>query len=163
MLVSTLASAISLAQWGAGGGTIPGTVKDTTGAVIPNAKLTILHIDTGRATTTESNRNGFFSTPPISIGRYKIRVEAAGMKAWEGEVVLETGAIAEVNPMLSAGQVNETVVVSETIPLVTATDPTDASTRDSTRIKELPLNGRDLNTLFGDLTPGVEPGCAVNG
>ena len=163
MLVSALASAIGFAQSSAGGGSIQGTVKDTTGAVIPNSRLTILHIDTGRATKTESNRDGFFSTPPISIGRYKIRVEAAGMKAWEGEVVLETGSIAEVNPKLSAGEVSQTVIVSETIPLVTATDPTDASTLDSTRIKELPINGRDLNTLLGDVTPGVEPVIDVNG
>src|SRR6266566_4803223 len=163
MLVSALASAIGFAQSSAGGGSIQGTFKDTTGAVIPNSRLTILHIDTGRATKTESNRDGFFSTPPISIGRYKIRVEAAGMKAWEGEVVLETGSIAEVNPKLSAGEVSQTVIVSETIPLVTATDPTDASTLDSTRIKELPINGRDLNTLLGDVTPGVEPVIYVNG
>src|SRR5712671_6304450 len=108
MALSAVASAIGFAQSSAGAGSIQGTVKDTTGAVIPNSRLTILHIDTGRAMRTESNRDGFFSTPPISIGRYKIRVEAAGLKAWEGEIVLETGSIAEVNPMLAAGQVNET-------------------------------------------------------
>src|SRR5438067_952360 len=161
--VTLMASATALAQSSAGGGSIQGTVKDATGAVIPKARLTILHIETGRATNTESNADGFFSTPPINIGRYKVRVEAAGMKAWEGEIVLETGRIAEVNPMLSAGQVNETVTVLETIPLVTTTDPTDASTLDSTRIKELPINGRDLNTLLGDVTPGVEPVIDVNG
>jgi len=159
----TLAAAIGFAQSSAGGGSIQGTVKDATGAVIPKSKLTILHIETGRTTNTESNKDGFFSTPPINIGKYKIRVESAGMKAWEGEVILETGRIAEVNPTLSAGQVNETVTVSETIPLVTTTDPTDASTLDSTRIKELPINGRDLNTLLGDVTPGVEPVIDVNG
>src|SRR5260370_31534369 len=113
MLVSTLASAISLAQSSAGGGSIQGTVKDTTGAVIPNSRLTILHIDTGRATRTESNRDGFFSTPPISIGRYKIRVEAAGLKAWGGEGRLETGGIAGGKPMLAAGPVKQNRICSE--------------------------------------------------
>lgn len=156
-----------LSLWGqssAGGGAMQGTVKDTSGAVIPGAKLEIVHAETGRVTRLVSNHEGYFSTPPLPIGKYKVRVVAAGMKAWEGDVVLETGRIMEVNPSLPVGQVNETVVVSaSTPPLVTTTDPTDASTLDSMRIKELPINGRDLNTLLGDVTPGVEPVIDVNG
>src|SRR6266403_4760115 len=134
LLLATLACTAALAQSSSGGGSIQGTVKDATGAVLAKSKLTILHIETGRATDTVANNDGFFSAPPMSIGRYRIRVESPGMKAWEGEIVLETGRIAEVNPTLSAGQVNETVTVSETMPLVTTTEPTDASTLDSTRI-----------------------------
>ena len=162
-LLFTFCSPLAFAQSSAGGGSIQGTVKDSSGAVIPDAKLKILHIDTGRAINTVSNKEGYFATPPTSIGKYKIRVESAGMKAWEGEIQLETGRTTEVNPVLSAGQVNETVVVSETLPLVTTTDPTDASTLDAARIKELPINGRDLNTLLGDVAPGIEPVIDVNG
>jgi hypothetical protein len=162
-VVCVLISAPCLAQSSAGGGSIQGTVKDGTGAAIPTAKISILHLETGRATDTVANADGFFSTPPINIGKYKVRVEAAGMKAWEGEVALETGRIAELNPVLAPGQVTETVTVSSVLPLVTTTDPTDGSTLDSLRIKELPINGRDLNTLLGDVTPGVEPIIDVNG
>ena len=85
------------------------------------------------------------------------------MKAWEAELHLETGKISDIEPVLHLGQVTETIVVSSTIPLVQTTDPTDGSTLDSQRIKELPINGRDLNTLLGSVAPGVEPIIDVNG
>src|SRR5262245_52970117 len=88
-----LLAAIPLA-WGqsvTGGGTIQGTVKDTTGAAIPGAKVEITHLDSGVVTKTVANQDGYFATPPIKIGKYKVRVESVGMKAWEGELLLETG------------------------------------------------------------------------
>ncbi|MDQ6699567.1 MAG: carboxypeptidase-like regulatory domain-containing protein, partial [Acidobacteriota bacterium] len=163
LAIILLASALCLAQSAGGGGTIQGTAKDASGASIPGAKLTILHLDTGRATKTIANAEGFFITPPLPIGEYKVRAEAPGMKAWETELLLQTGKTVEVNPELTPGQVSETIEVSATIPLVTTADPTDASTLDSQRIKELPINGRDLNTLLGDVAPGVEPVIDVNG
>src|SRR5260370_41826990 len=85
------------------------------------------------------------------------------MKAWEKELQLENGQTVEVNPTLAPGAVSETVTVTEPIPLVTTTEPTDATTLDAQRIKELPINGRDLNTLLADVTPGVEQIIDVNG
>src|SRR5437016_907526 len=85
------------------------------------------------------------------------------MKAWEGDLTLETGRTAEIEPTLTVGQVTETIVVSETIPLVTTTDPTDGTTLDARRIQELPINGRDMNTLLADVTPGIEQVIDVNG
>jgi hypothetical protein len=67
------------------------------------------------------------------------------MKSWEGDLVLETGQTVEIAPKLSPGKVTETEQVTAAIPFVTTTEPTDASTLDSQRIKELPINGRDLN------------------
>jgi len=151
------------AQSSAGGGTIQGTVKDPTGAVVPGAKIVILHIATGRTTNTSSNTDGYFATPPINIGQYKVRVEMAGMKAWESDIQLETGRVAEISPVLTPGQVSETVQVTDTVPLVTTTDPTDASTLDAQRILEIPINGRNLNVLLEDVTPGVEAINDVNG
>ena len=98
----------------------------------------------------------------MQIGKYRVRCEATGMKAWEGETLLETGKTVEVNPTLSLGDVTQTVEVSADVPMITTTDPTDATTLDQQRIKELPINGRDLNTLIMDVTPGVEYGGNVN-
>ncbi|MBY0503946.1 MAG: TonB-dependent receptor [Bryobacteraceae bacterium] len=151
------------AQSGAGGGSIQGTVKDSTGSIIPGATLVIRHLASGRTFNTVSNSDGFFVTPPSNIGLYKVRVEMPGMKAWEGEVTLETGRIAVVDPVLVPGQVTETVMVTEAAPLVTTTDATDASTLDAQRIKEIPVNGRNLNTLIANVTPGVESLNDVNG
>lgn len=147
----------------AGGATLQGTVTDPTGSVIPDAKITITQHETGIKTSTVTNKDGFFSIPPVSIGNYSVRCEVPGMKAWEEKVLLETGKTVEVNPILTVGQMNETITVMESVPMVTTTDPTDATTLDSQRIKELPINGRDLNTLLGDVTPGVEQVIDVNG
>ena len=155
---------MALAQSSAGGGAIQGTVKDETGGVIPGARVIIRQLETGLVTNTEANDEGFFSTPPLIIGKYRIRVEVTGMKAWEGELVLETARTAEITPVLTIGEVSDTLVVSGSIlPLVNTTDATDGSTLDGMRIQELPLNGRELNTLIEDVTPGVEAIIDVNG
>lgn len=152
------------AQSSAGGGTIQGTIKDASDAIIPGARVRITHIATGRITNSEANSEGFFVTPTLVIGRYRVRIEATGMKAWEGELNVETGRTVEVIPVLTPGEVSETVVIEGNIaPLVTTSEPTEGSTLDSIRIKELPINGRNLNTLLEDVTPGVEAINDVNG
>jgi hypothetical protein len=145
-----------------GAATLQGIVKDASSAVIPGAKITATHLDTGVQANTVANKEGFFIFPPMPIGRYRVRCEATGMKAWEGETLLETGRTVELNPTLSLGEVTQTVEVTTEVPLVTTTEPTDATTLDQQRIKELPINGRDLNTLIMDVTPGIEYGGNVN-
>lgn len=150
-------------QSASGGATIQGIVRDTTGAAIAGARLTITHLDTGVRNSSTTNAEGFYTFPPATIGRYAVRCEAAGMKAWEQQVTLDTGATLEVNAELTAGDMKQTITVTEEIPLVTTTEATDATTLDARRIKDLPINGRDLNTLISEVTPGVEQVIDVNG
>src|SRR5947208_2737527 len=119
IFVALLATLACLGQSSTGGGAVQGTVKDATVAAIPGAKVTITHADSSVATKTVANQDGFFATPPIQIGKYKVRVEHEGMRAWEGDLQLETGRTAEVSPVLTVGQVSETILVTETVPLVT--------------------------------------------
>lgn len=163
LIASLLCLASSYAQSSSGGGNIQGTVKDSTGGHIAAAKLTLIHVETGETTRALANADGYFTSPPIKIGAYRIRAEHPGMKAWETNVNLEVGKILEVDPVMTAGSVTETIQVTETIPLVTMTDPTEATTLDAKRIKELPINGRSLNSLLEDVTPGVEQVIDVNG
>jgi hypothetical protein len=156
-------AACVMAQSSSGGATVQGTVKDATGLVLPSAHVTVANLETGDKTTLDVNSDGYFTTPPMQIGRYRVRCEATGMKAWEQEVLLETGRTVEVTPVLSPGAVNQTVQVTEEIPQITTTEATDATTLDSQRIKELPINGRDLNTLLAEVTPGLEQIIDVNG
>jgi hypothetical protein len=141
-----------------GSATVQGTVKDGTGAVVPAAKVTITHVETGVKADTVSNNEGFFIFPPVQIGKYKVRCEAAGMKAWEQAIALDAGSTVNLTPQLSLGDVSQTVLVTADVPLITTTEATDATTLDQARIKELPINGRDLNTLLMDVTPGIEFG-----
>ena len=121
ILLAILLSLSALAQSSAGGGSIQGTVKDPTGAVLPGAKLAIRHLASGLTTNTVTNAEGFFVTPPLNIGVYKVRVEMTGMKAWEGEMTLETGRVAVIEPVLVPGQVSETIQVTDAIPMVNTT------------------------------------------
>lgn len=160
----SLCACVSLsAQSSSGGGVLEGSVKDSAGAAIAGAKVLVRQIETGRTFNTAANSEGLFTTPSLAIGKYKVRVEAAGMKALEEEILIETGKTATVEAILQVGAVSETVTVASTVPLVQTTDPTDGSTLDSQRIKELPINGRDLNTLLSSVAPGVEPVIDVNG
>jgi hypothetical protein len=161
---ATLMFLASVCAWGqgSGSGTIQGTVKDASAAVVPGAKVTITRIETGVKSDTVSNNDGLFVFPPVPIGKYKIHCEANGMKAWEQEITLEVGKTVDINAVLALGDVNQTVLVTADVPLVTTTEATDATTLDQQRIKEMPINGRDLNTLLMSVTPGIEYGGGLN-
>lgn len=163
LLAGLCLATAALAQSSAGGGTLQGNVKDSTGAAIPQAAIRISQQDTGEISRSVTNSSGFFSSPPLRIGRYKVRVEAPGMKAWESDLTLETGQIQSLDAMLSPGQVSETVEVTDTLPLVVTTEATNAHTLDAKRIEQLPINGRSLNSLIEQTTPGVEQVIDVNG
>lgn len=154
----------ALAQSSAGGGTIQGTVSDQSGGAIPGARVTVTNLATGSVQNLVTNESGFYATPSLTIGKYKVRVEAAGMKTWEGEVQVETGRVLVADAAMTVGQVDETVVIEGSIvPLVNTTEPTVGSTLDSGRIQQLPINGRNVNTLIESVTPGVEAINDVNG
>src|SRR2546422_9000875 len=87
----------AIGQSSAGGGAIQGTVRDEAGAAIAGAKVTITNEATGIAQNLVTNESGYYVTPPLSIGKYVIRVEAHGMKAWEGKAQVETALAASVD------------------------------------------------------------------
>lgn len=154
----------SWAQTTSGGGTLQGTVKDDSGAALPNAKVIVTNLATGTVSTFVTTDAGLFVTPTINIGKYKVRIEATGMKAWEGEVQIETARQITIEPVMKVGDVSETVIIEGSIaPLVTTSEATVGSTLDSMRIKELPINGRNINALLEDTVPGLEAIIDVNG
>lgn len=154
----------SFAQSNAGGGAVQGTVKDETGAAIPSAKVQLTNVATGIMLDLTTNEAGFYISPSLTIGRYKLRIESTGMKTWLGEVQVETARNSLVDAVMVVGGVGETIVIEGNIaPLVNTTEPTDGATLDSKRIQELPINGRNINTLLEGVTPGVEGVNDVNG
>ena len=164
VLLIVVGSLSAIAQTTSGGGTLQGLVKDETGAAIPNATVKITSLATGAVSTFVTTSAGLFVTPTINIGKYKVRIEATGMKAWEGQVQIETAREISIEPVMKVGEVTETVVIEGNIaPLINAAEPTVGSTLDSTRIKELPINGRNINALLEDTVPGLEAIIDVNG
>ena len=142
-----------------GTGVIQGTVRDPSGAVIPDAKVKLTHVATSRTWDVATNSVGFFVQPSLMLGEYRIAVEAAGMKRWEGSVQLQAGQVAVVNPELSVGATATEITVAGEVSAVLVTESaTLGQVLERSRIEQLPINGRFLTTLVDVTTPGVDSG-----
>jgi hypothetical protein len=75
------------------GGTLSGTVFDTSKAVIPGAELSIMNVATGVTTTATTNGEGIYSAPNLLPGTYKVTISAAGFQTnEEAGITLAVGA-----------------------------------------------------------------------
>src|SRR5437588_7848522 len=81
LLLVVLLASISLAQQLTG--TLSGTVTDSAGAVVPNAKVTMKNEASGDIRTSVSNGSGYFSITAVQPGSYSVSVEAPGFKTWQ--------------------------------------------------------------------------------
>ena len=158
MLIGALV--VAAAAWTqTGTGNIQGTVRDTSGAVLPGARVTLTHTQTARQYDTVTTELGFYLFPSVQLGPYQLVVEAAGMETWKGDLYLQVGQTAEVNPTIKvAGTVTEVTVAGTVTPLVTTTAPTLATVVERERIEQLPINGRQIQNLIYATTPGFESG-----
>jgi hypothetical protein len=155
-------SSLVLAQTGTG--TISGTVRDPAKAVIPAAKVTITNPNTNLARVTESSDEGVYYFGAVPLGEYTLTVEKSGFKKWSARLTLQVGQNVALNPELEAGDIQTTVEVTGAAPLISTETADVSDVKDYQRIRQLPLNGRNISTLF-DLTPGIEGGgnARVNG
>jgi len=91
---------------------IVGTVTDQTGAAVPGAKVTITNMDTGIVRSSTSNSTGSYNAAELAVGKYKVRVEAAGFKAFEQVgVTLNVGDTVRADAPLQVGETKESVTV----------------------------------------------------
>ncbi len=136
-------------------GRILGTVTDQSGAAVAGATVLITDVQRGVTRTVSSNGSGEYSAPELPPGAYKVRVEAKGFKTVERpNVGVEVGQDLRVDISLPTGQVSETVIVTDEVPLVNSTSSTLGGTLSNTEINDLPLNGRNYENLL-QLRPGV--------
>ncbi|PWT81379.1 MAG: TonB-dependent receptor [Acidobacteria bacterium] len=138
-------------------GSIVGSVKDPSGAIVANAKVTITDLDHGQATSTTSNAEGEFVVSPLRVGRYTVTVEQTGFKkAISAPISLDVQQRVAVNIVLQVGQITESVVVSGATPLLETETSELGQVVDSQRVANLPLNGRNFAQL-ALLTAGTAP------
>src|ERR1700719_319998 len=141
-------------------GRILGTVTDQSGGVISGATLTVLDKDRGISRTLTTDDAGVYNAPNLTAGNYTVRAESKGFKVFERTgIILEVGKEVRVDATLQPGDQNQTVTVTEAVPLVETTNATMGGTLENADIIDLPLNGRDYQNLLG-LRPGVmlQPG-----
>ena len=136
-------------------GRILGTVSDQSGAGVAGATVIITDVQRDTKRTVTSDASGDYAAPELQPGVYKIRAEAKGFKAVERpNIVVEVAQDLRVDIALPTGQISETVVVTDEVPLVNSTSATLGGTLSNAEINDLPLNGRNYENLL-QLRPGV--------
>src|SRR5437667_1595835 len=138
-------------------GTIVGVVQDATGAVVPNAQVTILHVATAESRHARTNERGEFSLPYLRIGEYSVSAEAGGFKkkTYTG-IVLKVDQTVNIRIGLEVGGISESVEVTSSAPLVESSTSSLGQVIENRKILELPLNGRNtfaLGLLAGNTSP----------
>ena len=130
-------------------GTISGTVKDATGAVLPGVTLLVVNEETGSSRTVRSDAAGHYQAALLNVGQYKVTASLDGFQSTSRTgIVLTVGLQAVINFELAVGAVATTVEVTGEAPMVDTVGGTLGETIDSAKIAELPLNGRDLAQLI---------------
>lgn len=133
----------------AGTGTIQGTVTDATGALIPNANVTLVNTQSGVKQVTQSNNAGAFLFPNIQIATYTLKVSAPGFETYvQTNIVLEVGSNIAINPKLAVGKADVTVETHADALALQTEDTSYKQTVDNARMNEMPLNGRQMTNLI---------------
>jgi carboxypeptidase family protein/TonB-dependent receptor-like protein len=138
-------------------GNIVGTVRDSSGAMVPRASVTITDVDRGTSYSTATNDSGEYVSGPLKIGRYRVKVEKQGFKSVVvGPVQLNVQERPSVNITLQVGQVQQEVTVTSLGPQLQTETSDLGQVVTGQRIETLPLNGRNYAQL-AQLGAGVVP------
>jgi hypothetical protein len=136
-------------------GRILGIVTDQSGGVVAGATVTVLDTQRGDSRTLVTDEAGEYNAPTLIPGTYTVRVEAKGFKRLERQnVVLQVGQEIRVDLVVQPGDQTQSVTVTEAVPLVETTSATLGGTIDNAEIIDMPLNGRNYQSLM-TLRPGV--------
>src|SRR5437867_4565481 len=142
-----LGTCLSVAQTSTA--TILGTVKDTSGALVPGVSITVKHTESGLMRTVVSGERGAYTVPLLPVGAYEITTTMPGFKQLVRSginVVVEQEAVVDLT--LEVGAPAEQITVSEEAPLVNTTTSSTSGVITEQQVKELPLNGRSFDNLI---------------
>src|SRR5437588_5123124 len=140
-----------------GVGQIQGTVTDPSGAIVPNAAVTLENVLTDNRFKTTTSESGFYVFPSLVPAEYRLTIVVPGMQKWEGKANLVAGQRAVINAGLEISRATEQVTVAgDVTPLLSTGSPTLATIVEHARIEQLPLNGRSIQSLLALAVPGLE-------
>jgi len=136
-------------------GTILGTVKDSSGAVVPGAQVTIINQETGFSLTTKTSNVGAYILTPIKIGTYTVQATVAGFqKAVQLNAKVDVQQQLVVDLTLVPGQVTQTVEVTAAPPVLQTQNAMVGQVVGHEAVDDLPLNGRNF-TFLAQTVAGV--------
>jgi len=138
--------------------TLVGTLRDSSGASLPQASVTVTNVGTGISTSTKTNSTGDYVIPLLAAGEYSISAELVGFKRLTRTgVVLEVSQKARVDLNLEIGEITDTVNVEGEAPLLSTENSELGQVISNRTVTELPLNGREFLQLV-QLAPGANAG-----
>src|ERR1700693_3035918 len=164
LLASISLLACSLSLYGQSTyGSIVRTVTDSSGAVLPDAKVTLTNAGTGEKRAQSTGSDGLFTFVNLFPGQYRIDVEKQGFKHFvRPEVTVEVQQNTRVDAAMQVGEVSQVVEVTSETPLLQTESSSLGTVVDQREANELPLNGRNIYNL-ATITPSVIPQGSTEG
>lgn len=151
-LILASGSAIAYSQSTA---TLSGTITDPSGAVVPQAQVTVHGLSTGVDRTAASDPAGSYTIPSLQPGNYTVTVRASGFADYKlASVTLQVDQNVTANVKLGVASAGQVVQVQAAAPLIDAQTSTVGQVIDQTTVQKIPLNGRHFLDLT-NLTPGT--------
>jgi hypothetical protein len=157
LFAALLAAAMSIrVEAQAGTAALLGTVTDSSGGAVAEAVIRATHTGTGVTQIAVTDSQGRFRVPNLAVGRYEVQSEKNGFQTViHKDIDVTVGSERVVDFALPVGNLTETVTVEQSIPLVDTITAQISNLVDETQIRELPLNGRNIEQLIL-LAPGVQ-------
>jgi hypothetical protein len=160
LVLSALGSLHFLFAQGTDLGTIGGLVTDTTGAVVPNATVTILDLATNTTRATKANAQGEYRVFGLSSGAYQVSVSAPRMNTTKINGIRLNGSdTVRADAVLNVASATQTIEVTAQAPLVDTDDQTISDTITSLAVIDLPRDSRSVYS-FLYLNPNITQGSA---
>ena len=144
-------------------GTVTGSVQDATGAMVPNAEVTLTSTDNGLTLQTKADAGGVYVFPSAKVGNYKVSANAPGFETTTQENVhLDVQDRLNIKLVLQPGTVSQTVTVSSAPPLLQTQEASVGQVMSARTINDTPLNGRNW-VYIAQLAAGVDPSNGSRG
>ncbi len=137
-------------------GAITGTVQDSSGAVVPNADVTLVNKDQGTTLQTKTSSSGGYTFSPVRIGHYTLTVTSAGFaRTTQTNITVNVAQVIQVNVSLKPGGTTETVEVNTAPPVLQTEEASVGQVIGEAQVNNLPLNGRNF-TFLAQLGAGMQ-------
>uniref|UniRef100_Q01XQ1 Cna B domain protein n=1 Tax=Solibacter usitatus (strain Ellin6076) TaxID=234267 RepID=Q01XQ1_SOLUE len=135
-------------------GDVAGIIADGTGAVVPNATVTLKYADTNETRTSVTNSAGQYRFSLLKPGAYTISAATAGLKSGTAKIDVSVGQAQELNLTMSVQGTQEVIEVKAESTVIQTENANLASSISTKQVVELPMNGGDVTTVAFTV-PGV--------
>jgi hypothetical protein len=148
-MMASLVVAASASAQAVAGAQLSGTVRDSSGATIPGAEVTVTKTDTGLLRTMFTGTDGAYTFPNLPVGPYQLKVVLQGFNTYvQDGIVLQVNTNPTINVALTLGALSEQLTVTASAQMVETKTTGVGQVIDNQRVEELPLNGRQATELI---------------